>query len=332
MAEWTKSKYTGLRYREHATRTVGVGRSKRPLRYYVMTFKWQGKTVSEALGWEGEYVRDEEAARKISQKLSDNRKDNTPPFTLAEYRQENAEALEIKRSEAEAESLRKITFNKIFTEHYFHHAKQNRRSSVSVVREENLFRLWISPVIGNKPLMDIAPINLERIKKNMSQAGKAARSIQYALAVIRQVYNYALVNDLFDGKNPAGQTGNVKRPKIDNRRTRFLSRQEATDLLAELEQRSPQVHDMALLSLHTGCRAGEVFNLRWQDVDLIGGTAILKDTKSGKNRPVFFTDDVKNMLTGRKQGGPNDLVFPNEKRRKLLEYQIAFSGLWRNSV
>jgi hypothetical protein len=82
MAQWTKSKYPGLRYRVHAVRTTGVGRSKRPLRYYVLTYKWKGKTLSEALGWEGDYVNTEEQAYRIVLELKQNRKDNTPPFTL----------------------------------------------------------------------------------------------------------------------------------------------------------------------------------------------------------------------------------------------------------
>ena len=54
MTEWNKSQYKGLRYRESDTDFIGVGRSKRPRRYFMMTYKWQGKTVSESLGWEGD--------------------------------------------------------------------------------------------------------------------------------------------------------------------------------------------------------------------------------------------------------------------------------------
>ncbi|MEA1948163.1 MAG: hypothetical protein U9N83_12785 [Thermodesulfobacteriota bacterium] len=36
----------------------------------------------------------------------------------------------------------------------------------------------------------------------MRDAGRADRSIEYALAVIRQVFNFAIRNDLFRGDNP----------------------------------------------------------------------------------------------------------------------------------
>ena len=170
------------------------------------------------------------------------------------------------------------------------------------------------------------PLHLERIKKNMAKAGRAARTIQYCLAVVRQVFNYALRNRLFIGQNPAGSTGGVTRPKVDNRRTRFLSRQEAADLLVELAKRSPNLHDMALFSLYTGARAGEVFNLHWSDVDLFQGVAMLKDTKSGKNRAVFLTDEVKAMLAHRKpdvaQGSA--LIFPGRDSLKVMRISKSF--------
>jgi integrase len=170
------------------------------------------------------------------------------------------------------------------------------------------------------------PLNLEKIKRNMAKAGRAARTIQYCLAVVRQVFNYALLNNLFIGKNPAGATGGVSRPKVDNRKTRFLSRKEAAELLAELAKRSPDVHDMALFSLYTGARAGEVFSLKWCDVDLPQGVIMLKGTKSGKNRPVFLTDEVKAILTYRK---PTDtqghtLVFLGREGKKIDRISNCF--------
>lgn len=323
MAKWIKSTYHGVRYREHATRTTGVGRNKRPLRYISIFSKLDGKMVEEAIGWESSTLNEKIAAAILAE-LTENRRKGSGPKTLKERRALQAAAEEQATQLATEEVRRNTTFVEIFVDHYFPHAKQNRRSAATIEREENLFRLWIAPVIGSKPLKDIAPLNLEKIKKDMTKAGKAARSIQYALAVIRQVFNYALANDIYTGKNPADKSGGVKRPKVDNRRTRYLTRQEASDLLEELGRRSPQVRDIALLSLHTGCRAGEALNLRWQDIDLKGGTALLVDTKSSKNRAIYFTDEVKAMLTGRRQGGPNEFVFQTDSGEKIPRVSNSF--------
>ena len=326
MPEWKKSQYKGIRYRESTTEFIGVGRSKRPRRYYVMTFKLDGKTVSEAFGWEGDYIRDEAEAYDIYRRLSVNRRDKVPPFTLAEYRQQNEEALQTAKKAAEEEAARNITFSGVF-ERYLTHSRNNKRSAKSWQREESLFRLWIEPVVGNRPMREIKPLHLERVKKGMAIAGRSPRSIQYCLAVIRQTFNYALNNDLIACKNPAGSTGGVKRPTLDNRRTRFLTREEAAALLSELAKRSTDVHDMALFSLQTGARAGEVFSLTWGDIDLFQGTALLRDTKSNKNRHLYLTDEVKNMLAHRRAAGAKntDLVFPDKNGNKVVQISDSFN-------
>jgi integrase len=331
MPVWTKSKYPGIRFRESDTDFVGVGRSKRPRRYYVMAYKHNGKTKSEGLGWEGdivlEKVLNENTAHDICRLLSSNRRDKTPPFTLAELREENEQAFEEAEKQAEVERLRNITFGEIFTDKYFPEVQHNRRNHKSIQREVSLFNLWISPTLADKPIQTIVPLHLEKIKKDMVNAGRSAGSIRYCLAVVRQVFNYALRNNLFTGKNPADKSGGVKRPLLDNRRTRFLTRQEAADLLKELTKRSSDVHDMALFSLHTGARAGEVFSLQWSDVDFAQGTAIFKDTKSGKNRAAFLTAEVKTMLLQRRpqEAAAASWVFPGRDGVKIVQISDSFT-------
>jgi integrase len=218
-----------------------------------------------------------------------------------------------------------LTLSNIFHTKYLPHTQANRRNPRSWKSEESLFRIWIGPVIGDKPLGDIAPFDLEKIKKVMTNAGRAGRSIVYALAVVRQVFNYALTNDLYTGKNPAGPAGKVKRPTTDNKRLRYLSRDEAAALLAELDSMSRDVHGMALLSIHTGMRAGEVFSLTWADVDLAGGVLLLKDTKSNKNRPAFMTEAVKAMLQARTKSAPAGLVFTGRNGKKIVQASDTFN-------
>ena len=321
MSEWIKCNTTGIRFRLHATRKHGVGFDK----YFTIRYKVSGKERSEGLGWASEGWSEKKAAAILSE-LKANHTTATGPRTLTEKRELQTAADIEEMTRQQAEKARNITFGEIFTERYYPQVQHTRRSVRSVERELELYRHWIAPVLGTRPIREIMPLHLERIKKDMAKAGRAARTIQYCLAVVRQVFNYALMNNLFTGKNPAGATGGVKRPTLDNRRTRFLTREEASDLLAELAKSSDDVHDMALFSLYTGSRAGEVFNLKWADVDLFQGTAMLKDTKSGKNRPVFLTDEVKAMLVRRKPADSQSsaLVFPGCDGLKLMRISRPF--------
>jgi integrase len=171
------------------------------------------------------------------------------------------------------------------------------------------------------PMKDISPFILEKLKKQMSEAGKAPRTIAYALALIRQVFNYAKSHDLYCGDNP---TSKVKKPYEDNRRSRFLSYEEAELLLGELERVSQFLHDMALLSLHCGLRAGEIFNLTWNDVNWNNNTILIKDTKSKRNRHAVMTADVKAMLKRRSLQNRVDIVFPSRTGDKTTEASRSF--------
>jgi integrase len=155
----------------------------------------------------------------------------------------------------------------------------------------------------------------------MIDAGKAPRSIQYALAVVRQVINHAIKNEIYSGSNPASK---VSKPKVDNRRIRFLTHKEADLLLKNLLKRSQQLHDMALLSLHCGPRAGEIFDLTWGCIDFDLNSIVFLDTKSGKNRTVYMTDKVRQMLLSKSPGNPTDLVFIDRKGLKIKEISNAF--------
>lgn len=69
----------------------------------------------------------------------------------------------------------------------------------------------------------------------------------------------------------------------EHRRERFLSPEELTRLGKALDanSESPRIIAAIRLLLLTGCRSGEILNLRQSDLDIKAGTARLIDTKTG---------------------------------------------------
>ena len=115
---------------------------------------------------------------------------------------------------------------------------------------------------------------------------------------------------LVTGDSPTKQ---VKVPKVDNRRIRFLSHEQAESLLKALQDKDQLTHDLALLSLHTGLRVGEMVNLKWSHVDLERGIINVMDPKGGEGRAAFMTEQVKAMFEGMKRRKPEDFVFGRRK-------------------
>lgn len=116
-----------------------------------------------------------------------------------------------------------------------------------------------------------------------------------------------LIWNKYTGANPVK---NVSFPTLNNKRERFLSFEEAQNLLQELKKGSQTSYEIALVSLHTGMRAGEIFNLRTQDLDFSNGIIRIADPKNKSSRHAFMTEHIKDVLKFRvQQKESGDLVF-----------------------
>ena len=152
---------------------------------------------------------------------------------------------------------------------------------------------------------------MEKVKRAMVIKEKAPRTIQAVLALARQVWNQARNNGIVSGDWPGRS---VKAVRFDNRRMRFLTYEETDKLLTKFKEISPQIHDMALLSLDTGVRAGEIFSLTWEDVHIDIGQFMVAG-KNGKNRTAFMTERIKEMFQALPEG--QGLVFPSRTGEKI---------------
>jgi integrase len=310
--KWFSSKYPGVRYREHQTRKNGVKKD----RYFVIRYQLDGKRKEERLGWASEGWTAEKAnIERASLKKAHLTGEG------AESLQEKRE-IEKKRREAEALALLKIERDNMTVSDIWDPYEKSNSEKKSISREISMFNVHIKPVIGSKPLKNVAAIHLERIKRNMAKKGLAPRTIHYTMSLIRQMFNYAKRFDYFYGDNPVSK---IKMPSFDNRRMRFLTVQEAEDLLEDILSRSEQTHNITLLSLDSGLRAGEIFSLTWGDVDINNGIITIRDSKSGKTRFAYMTQRVKEMFNSLELGEPSQLVFPDRKGNKIIQMSNAFN-------
>ncbi|HBT88148.1 site-specific integrase [Desulfobacter sp.] len=313
--KWTKTQFPGVRYREHPQRK----HNGKPDRYFSIRYKILGKLKEEALGWSSEGWNAQKASLQRSE-LVGNQKKGSGPVTLNEKRELENQKREEKKAIKEQAEKDRLTFRNFFHEPYFPHTQIDKNER-SWKREEQLFRIWIDPVIGEMKLKDISAVEINKVKSNMLNAGRAPRSVEYMLAVIRQIFNYAIFSNMYQGENPIK---NVKTPKADNKRLRFLSPSEADQLLTELKSRSHQLYEMALLSLRTGARADEIFKLKWADIDIEHGRLTLWDTKNTNTRMGFMTQDIKSMFLKKDIKSNSDLVFPGRGGVKIVAISNSF--------
>ncbi len=316
MGKWKATKYPGVRYREHKNRKHGIKHDQ----YFSIRYQKDGERKEEGVGWASEGWSPQKVALKLAE-LKEAAVTGQGESRLSEKR-EKVQAEKKQRQEEVKRQEKDLMPLEVFFKSIYYPAIRITKKEKTHTTEEQLFRLWISPTIGQKTFKEITPFDIERVKKAMLDAGKSPRTIQYALTTLGQIFRYAERTGHHVGAIP---TTGIKKIKFDNKRVRFLSLDEAHHLLGILKTMSQQVHDMALISLHCGLRAGELFSLTWGAVDMEHNLITLLDTKSGKTRTLSMTNEVKAVLTG---VGPNtneELVFPARSGGKIEKISKTFT-------
>jgi len=159
--------------------------------------------------------------------------------------------------------------------------------------EKGRYVKYIMPFIGDVALRDITPFMLEKWKVQLQKSDLSPYSVIQVVGLVRRVFNSLIDWELFDKRNPASR---IKLRRPDNKRYRFLEEKEANSLLRELKEHSLQTWQIALLSLSTGTRAGEVLSLTGNRIDLPNKLIRIVDSKTEKNRIIYLPKVAEQML------------------------------------
>lgn len=326
MANYLKTKYPGVRVKKAQTRK----HKGKPDLYFTIYYTREGKTVFEGVGFASEGTNAEYASN-VRSEIVKNIRLGTGCQSLKEKRslENKRKADELARKETKKRE--NMPFNKLAIK-YIEWAKGEKKSYKD---DASRYQNHIKPVFGNIPIKDISMIHLERLKRNLqSKKGRYGKklsdaTIKHCLVLVRQMFNRAIGWKMYEGNNPVSATARENRKFLktaDNKRVRFLSSEQADSLLDELKDRSQQLHDICQLSLFTGMRMGEVFNLKWNDVDLKHNSISIKDDKSGGSRSAHITPPLSKLFQRMKKNTPTakELIFKDRNGKKIREISNVF--------
>jgi integrase len=332
---WVKTKITGVRYRESIIRKVCVNGKTRPDRCYYINYKNDSKKLStEKVGWDSEGIK-AEIARDLRGRILTNIRLGEGFQSIKEKREIERDRREKKRLEEEAKDRKNAPFDFIAGK-YLEWAKENKKSWRD---DEGRYQLHIKPVIGSTPINQFSifkieqlkrELKLKKIKKGKSEAPMADATVKHCLVLVRQIFNRAKRWKLFEGENPVSETidANRKFLKIeDNKRLRILSFKEAENLLNEIKSISQQTHDICLVSFQTGMRMGEIFNLKWQDVDLVHGVMHIRNPKNNETRQAYITPKLLDMFKRLEfeKVKATGFVFADRNGKKIHQLSFTFN-------
>jgi integrase len=140
---------------------------------------------------------------------------------------------------------------------------------------------------------------------------RTGATVNRYIAALSHSLSFAVKERRLLDRNPVSD---ISRKKESRGRTRFLSDDERAALLvASAKSDWPALHTLVLLAITTGARRGELLSLRWADLDVKAGRALVRETKNGEQRTLPLAGKALEVLRALKLQGSarSEYVFPN---------------------
>jgi integrase len=131
------------------------------------------------------------------------------------------------------------------------------RKQATIDVYSHIVRRHLVPALGSKTLDRLRPSDLEALILAKRREGLAPSTVRTIYTVLRGALDVA-VRDGVLARNPAAV---VRRPTIDPREARYLTVQQAQQLLDAM--RGDRLECLFRLMLATGLRRGEALGLHW---------------------------------------------------------------------
>lgn len=185
-----------------------------------------------------------------------------------------------------------------------------------------MVRLHLKPEIGHIALTELTPQHVQAMMRKKSASGLSPRTVQYIRAVLRIALGRAVKWGIV-GRNVATL---VDPPRSQRKPVEPLTLEQAQQFLtATKEDRlGPLFH----LAITTGLREGELFGLRWEDVDLDGKLIrVRRSLQRIEGRPQFV--EPKTDLSRRTVHLTDSGVAALRRQRvRQLEERLVAGAKW----
>jgi integrase len=154
---------------------------------------------------------------------------------------------------------------------------------------------------GNPMLRDITPLRLEKYQQVRGKV-VAPATVNREMALLKHMFFQAEKWGLHSG-NPVRL---VRFLTEDNLKCETLSAEEEKDLL---DAAPPYLKDLVQFAVNTGLRRGDVFNLKWEDIDIEKRQLRIVAQKNRKVHDVFLNSEALEVLD--RQRRDTEHVFTN---------------------
>lgn len=173
------------------------------------------------------------------------------------------------------------------------------------------YHCHIKPSFDDKEPSDVMPQDIDRLSLNLLKK-RSPQTVSHVLKLLKRIVKFGSERGLcrnFDFF--------IKMPSVDNKKTEELTENQLKKLLKAIEADDhAQAGPMMKMALFTGMRRGEMFKLKWKDVDFERGFIYIRDSKGGPDQIVPLNEPARILLKGHMR--ISQFVFPGRGGRQRV--------------
>lgn len=182
--------------------------------------------------------------------------------------------------------------------------------------DELRFTKYIEPALGKKNPEQLNPMDIERLRiKRLNHL--SPQSQKHVLSLLRRLFRYAKKKEIC----PVPDI-HFTMPKVSNEKTEDLSPEQMKRLFETLAKWPDiQIANMMKMALFTGMRRGELFRLRWDDVDFEKGFITIRAPKGGGDQVIPLNQAARDVLKAHPYDA--EFIFPGKHGGQRKDVKTA---------
>ncbi len=291
-----KTKYAGVYYIESS-----IGQTGKPERIYYVVYRRSGKLIEEKAG--RQYQDDMTPARAAALRIQ---------------RMEGKQLSNKERREAERaakRSKKKWTIDRLWEKY-----RAQRDDYPTLWTDRSNYR-HIKNQLGTWEPKDLIQLDVDRLRIRLSKKLKP-QTVKHVLQLLKRIINFGVNKGLCQGSG-----FKIEMPKVYNLTTEDLTTEQLQSLLKAIDKdKDIEAANLMRMALITGMRRGELFKLKWNDVDFERGFIHIRDPKGGADQRIPLNDAAREVLENHPRS-ESPFVFPGRWGGQRTEIRTSVNRI-----
>ena len=292
-----KTNYPGVYFIEST-----MGKTGKPEKIYYITYRKDGKLIEEKAG------------RQHKDAMTPARAASLRGEKMAGKQPSNKERRAAEKAERQAEKD-KWTIDRLRKEY-----KAQKGNYPALLTDEGNYK-HIKPKFGDKEPKNIILLDIDRLKIGLLKKLQP-QTVKHVLQLLKRIINFGVNKGLCKGID-----FKIEMPKVHNLKTEGLTREQLKRLLKAIDKdEDTQVANLMRMALFTGMRRGELFKLKWDEIDFERGFIHIRDPKGGPDQKIPLNDAAREVLQSHPKG-KSFFVFPGKWGGQRTEVRTSVNRI-----